>query len=168
MYEPADDPEKFDENMFSCCQLFTYGAFTYFQGGDLPGGYWVPEKPTPHKRMYDSQIADLIGKPVTVVKASHHGTRDSCSPHFLWTLRPEVVVVESSNPGHPTDITVQRMLDPLMPGCKDIYVNAQAPAERLGPLWDRIKGWGHIIIRVAPHGDSYEVFVIDPRGKRED
>ena len=161
MYEADDDPNSFDENMFSCCQLFTYGSFSYFQGGDLPGGYWVPSKPTPHLRTYDAQVADLIGHPVTVVKASHHATRDSSSPHFLWTLRPQVVVVESSNPGHPTDITVERMLDPLMPGCKDIYVNAQAPAERLGPLWDRIKGWGHIIIRVAPHGESYEIFVVD-------
>ena len=46
MYD--EDPEIFDENMFSCVVLFTYGKFTYYNGGDLGSGpYNIPYRPSP-------------------------------------------------------------------------------------------------------------------------
>ena len=167
MYSYAH-PEEFDENMFSLAQVFRYGKFKYFQGGDLGGGRWNLDWKVPGKgkypRDFESQVADAIGGPVHVMKANHHGCPDTSNPHFLWTLRPNAVIFSCSNASHPYKTSVVRMLDPLMPGCKLLYQTQETSREQMGEaLFSRLQPAGHIVVRVYPGGDKYQIFVLDSR-----
>lgn len=69
LFKQDEDIMKFDENMFSCVQLFTYGPFNYYSGGDFPGSNLPGLK---FDRYYETPLADIVGK-CDVVKADHHG-----------------------------------------------------------------------------------------------
>jgi len=52
----------------------------------------------------------------------------------------------------------------LYPGPRDVFATNMLDANRLviGPLLDRLLGaQGHIVVRVAPGGASYQVIVLD-------
>lgn len=153
----------YDENAYSIAQLFTYGKFSYYSGGDLPGGNWKAYS-GPTDRDFESRVADLIGHPVTVVKAGHHGCPDSCNPYFLWTLRPQAIVVSCSNASHPYSDTVQRIMDPHNPCGKLIYPTQETGRARMGDeLADKLQPAGHIVVRVYEGGKSYQIFVLDSK-----
>ena len=143
------------ENALSCAVLIKYGAFSYFNGGDLGGS------PADERDM-ESYVADLIG-PVTVIKANHHGWKDTCNPYFMWKTRPDVIIVPSSHVNHPWKATVQRIFDHQMPGKRQMFVTCDAAREQVGDeLWKYIQPYyGHIVVRVYEGGRSYQVFVLD-------
>ena len=143
------------ENALSCAVLIKYGAFSYFNGGDLGGS------PADERDM-ESYVADLIG-PVTVIKANHHGWKDTCNPYFMWKTRPDVIIVPSSHVNHPWKATVQRIFDHQMPGKRQMFVTCDAAREQVGEeLWKYIQPYyGHIVVRVYEGGRSYQVFVLD-------
>lgn len=158
MYSPGEDPMKFDENMFSHVMLFRYGNFKYYSGGDLPGGNLAALK---FERDYESYVAQLVGR-CNVVKADHHGYRDSMNPYFLWVTAPDVIVVDAAEASHPRAETVQRVTDPLGRGKRLLYTTSEAGRVKMGEeLWGGISGTGHIVIRVFPGGDRYKVYVLD-------
>ena len=156
MYDPGQDPEQFDENMFSCVVLFRYGDFKYYSGGDLPGN---PNSPG-FSRDLESRIVDKVA-PCQVMKADHHGHHDASNAHFLWKMAPEVIVVPAFELKHPSVDAVRRATDKLMPGRHDIYATSEVAREKLGEEWSKIKGVGHIVVRVYPGGGSWQVFVLD-------
>ena len=143
------------ENALSCAVLIRYGEFSYFNGGDLGGS------PADERDM-ESYVADLIG-PVTVIKANHHGWKDTCNPYFMWKTRPDVIIVPSSHVNHPWKATVQRIFDHQMPGKRQMFVTCDAAREQVGEvLWKYIQPYyGHIVVRVYEGGRSYQVFVLD-------
>lgn len=163
-----DDLSLMDENMFSSVAVFRYGKFSYFQGGDITGS----KNGTSYKgqeRNFESQIADVTG-PVTVLSANHHGWKDTCNPDFLWKLQPKAITFNSSNNNHPRAETVERCSDPLYDSKPMLLVNTEAARERLGEdLWSRFAApAGHIVIRVYPGGESWQVFVLNSHsGKYE-
>lgn len=164
MYNSGVNPENFDENMFSNVMLFTYGKFSYYHGGDIGGNVW-PTKAA-FNRDFESKVADVIGRPVTVMKADHHATRDSSNPYFLWKMRPQQVLVHAVEAKHYWPDTVRRMLDPQMPGCKNIYATGDAGRAFLDDeTFARLKPTGHVVVRVYPGGNSYQVFVLDSHSK---
>ena len=163
-----DDISLMDENMFSSVAVFRYGKFSYFQGGDITGskhgtGYKGNE------RNYESQIADFVG-PVTVLSANHHGWKDTCNPDFLWKMQPKAITFCSSNNFHPRAETLERCSDPLYDSKPMLLVNTEAARKELGEdLWSRFTApAGHIVIRVYPGGETWQVFVLNSRsGKYE-
>ena len=56
-----------------------------------------------------------------------------------------------------------RFTDPLVwSGERDYYITVDTPRQKLGEeLWSKFKPWGHIVVRVYPGGDSYQMFVLD-------
>lgn len=154
------DPLLFDENVNSCAIKLTYGKFSYFNGGDVPGGNWKIYKS--NERDIESHLAPLVGK-VTVMKANHHGYYDTCNGYFLNTLKPEIVLIDARSNNHPVPSTMTRLADPLVwPGERDYYITVDQPRQKLGEeLWSHFKPWGHIVIRVYPGGDSYQMYVLD-------
>lgn len=162
MYD--EDPNIFDENMFSCVVLFTYGKFTYYNGGDLGGGQW--ETFRAYNRDFESPVADLIGRHVTLMNPDHHGWKESSNGYFLKILSPEVIVEMCSNRTHPYYKTLDRWVDPMTYiGPRKLYITTEGSRERLGEeLWSNFEPWyGHVVVRVYPGGDSYQVFVLDAK-----
>ena len=159
MWPEGFDVSRYDENVMSCVFTVRYGKFKYYLGGDLSGATNSQTDKLP--RDFETQIAPLVG-PVTVMKADHHGYKDSSMPVFLWTLRPDVIVVQCAEDGHPKTVTANRFLDPVYPGRRELYITGDISRQDLGEeLWSNFKPYGHVVVRVYEGGKSYQVFVLD-------
>ena len=107
----VDNPEDFDENMFSCGFVLRYGDFSYYNCGDLGGGTWG-FKSKIDRRQQDF-VADVAGK-ITVMKPDHHGWKDCMSGKLLMATRPDVYVEMGSQWQHPYVESLRRMMDPIL------------------------------------------------------
>lgn len=151
------------ENNLSLVFRITYGKFDYFTGGDLsskPAA--VEHEPAPWKDI-ESAVGEASG-PVDVMKANHHGSWDANSVGLLAKLQPRVIVVDSRADGHPAQNTYERMISKrVWPGDRDIFITNLSPST-LATTYDSKtakSSQGHVVIRVAPGGASYRVFVLD-------
>ncbi len=156
----SGDPTLFDENMVSCAIRLRYGKFAYYNGGDVAGGNWGTNKS--QERDFETDIAKVCGK-VTVMKANHHGYHDSCNAFFMQTLSPRAIIIDASHKNHPCADALRRMTDPyIWSGDRDIYITGEYSRAQLGEeLWATFKPWGHIVVRVYPGGDRWQIFVLD-------
>ena len=149
------DPNIFDENMFSCVLVMRYGPFTYYNGGDICG----MGTNNGSKVDCESQIADLCG-PMTVIKADHHGWKDSLNPYFLWKVQPQAVLIAASGGNHPRPETIRRLTDPHLK-IKGIFASSRTAAPACGEEYRNITAVGHIVVRVYEEGKTWQVFVLD-------
>ncbi len=156
----SGDPSLFDENMVSCAIRLTYGKFAYYNGGDITGGNWPTNKCK--ERDFETSVAEVCGK-VTAIRVDHHGWYDSSNAFFLQTLSPQVLIFTASEKKHPVASALTRITDRLVwEGERDYYITGEFARKNLGEqLWSNFKPCGHIVIRVYPGGDSYQVFVLD-------
>jgi beta-lactamase superfamily II metal-dependent hydrolase len=149
------------ENMCSIGLRLRDGRFDLFTGGDMPG---VPDAGAPAWQSVESAVARAIG-PTDVHVVNHHGSIDPESEGFLSTLRSAVMILPSWSPTHPSQDALKRMMAPrLYPGPRDIFATLIRPPTRasIGARADQLKAdHGHIVVRVAPGGESYRVFVLD-------
>jgi beta-lactamase superfamily II metal-dependent hydrolase len=159
----------FDENPFSNVLTFTYGKFKYYSGGDIPG---VPNDTQPWWRDVETPVSAVVG-PVDVMLLDHHGNRDSTNENILRNLRPRVIVQENWLSPQPGEEVVTRMASKgLYPGPRDVFSTGMSPESRvvIGPIMDSIyKSYGgNVVVRVAPGGDQYEVYVLNDEDKRRE
>lgn len=109
-------------------------------------------------------MAKVVG-PVDVAVVNHHGNRDSTNDGFVATLRPRAWILPVWSSDHPGHDVLDRMFSPrLYPGPRDVFATNMIEANRIviGPLLDRLaSAQGHILIRVAPGGASYQVIILD-------
>jgi len=149
------------ENMCSLAIRLRYGAFDYFSGGDMPGN---PRPGYPAWQDVETPVARAVG-PVDVALLDHHGNRDSTNAFLVSTLRPRVWIIPVWSADHPGHDVLDRMYSPrLYPGPRDVFATNMLEANRLviGPLLDRLlSAQGHIVVRVAPGGASYQVIILD-------
>jgi beta-lactamase superfamily II metal-dependent hydrolase len=149
------------ENMCSIGLRIRDGRFDYFTGGDMPG---VPDAGAPAWQSVETAVARAIG-PTDVHVVNHHGSIDPESEVFLSTLRSSVMILPSWSATHPSQDVLKRMMATrLYPGPHDIFATIlRAPTKAsIGTRADQVKAdHGHIVVRVAPGGDSYQVFVLD-------
>jgi beta-lactamase superfamily II metal-dependent hydrolase len=156
---PAGDRPS--ENMCSIGLRLRYGKFDFFTGGDMPG---VPDAGAPDWQSVETAVARAIG-PTDVHVVNHHGSIDPESAVFLSTLRSRVLILPSWSETHPSQDVLKRMMTArLYPGPRDIFattLHASAKAS-IGDRATQLKAdHGHIVVRVAPGGDRYQVFVLD-------
>ncbi|WP_336966561.1 ComEC/Rec2 family competence protein [Sphingobium aquiterrae] len=151
-----------NENLLSTSLRLTYGAFSYFTGGDLAnddqdGRYPWLDVETP--------VVELAG-PTEVVSADHHGYFDACGPNFVRSLDAQVYVIPSWHMSHPGQAQLQRMLgawngsQPL----RDVFAtNIHPENATLNSRFIRaLKSTrGHVVVRVAAGGASFRVFVLE-------
>jgi len=152
----------FDENPLSNVIRISYGKFSYYSGGDIPG---VPDYTQPYWRDIETPVAAVVG-PIDVMTLDHHGNRDSTNGAILRALRPRVIVQQNWLSAQPGEEVVVRMASgEFYPGPRDVFATGMSPETRIaiGPIMDKIyKSYGgHVVIRVAPGGATYEVFVLD-------
>jgi beta-lactamase superfamily II metal-dependent hydrolase len=149
------------ENMSSLAIRVSYGRFDYFTGGDMPG---LPRPGHPEWHDVETPVARAVG-PVDVALLNHHGNRDSTNAFFVAALRPRVWVIpvwSSDHPGH--DVLDRMYAARLYPGPRDVFATNMIEANRIviGPLLDRLASrQGHIVVRVAAGGASYQVIILD-------
>jgi beta-lactamase superfamily II metal-dependent hydrolase len=163
-YIPVDAIKDchFDENPFSNVIRVDYGTFRYYAGGDIPG---VPDYTQPFWRDIETPVAAVVG-PVDVMTLDHHGNRDSTNGAILRALRPRVIVQQNWLSVQPGEEVVVRMAShEFYPGPRDVFSTGMSPETRIaiGPVMDQIyrSYSGHVVIRVAPGGSTYEVFTLD-------
>lgn len=157
------------ENPLSTCLKLQYGRFGYFTGGDISGMNDMGEADF---NSVESQLAPVVG-PVDVASLNHHGNRDSHSPYFVRTLRPRVWIQQCWSSDHPGEEVLRRLTsERLYPGPRDLFTTDMLPANEL-VIGDRIlKNYrnlhGHVVVRVAPGGDSYTIYVLDDFSPRRE
>ncbi|MBB5712725.1 ribonuclease BN (tRNA processing enzyme) [Sphingomonas xinjiangensis] len=160
---------RFDENPFSNVLTMAYGRFKYYSGGDIPG---VPAYDQPWWRDVETPVSAVVG-PVDVMLLDHHGNRDTVNENILRNLAPRVLVQENWLSPQPGEDVVNRMASKgLYPGPRDVFSIGMAVETRaaIGPIMDSIyKSYnGHVVIRVAPDGESYEVYVLNDANTRRE
>lgn len=163
-YIPADAVKdcQFDENPFSNVITLSYGKFSYYSGGDIPG---IPNYTQPWWRDVETPVAAVVG-PVSAMTLDHHGNRDTINGNLLRALRPRVIAQQnwlSAQPGE--EVVVRLESQEFYPGPREVFATGMAPETRaaIGPIMDRIyrSYGGHIVIRVAPGGSTYDVFILN-------
>jgi beta-lactamase superfamily II metal-dependent hydrolase len=148
------------ENPLSIVLRLSLGAFDYYSGGDITG-LASPGGPPWHD--VETPVAKAVG-PVEVALLNHHGYHDTTNEFFLEALRPRVDILHVWSPSHPGPRVLGRLLSTrLYPGPRDIFATnvMDVTREFIGDAVNRIKGRGHIVVRVAAGGASYQVLVLD-------
>lgn len=148
------------ENALSIAFRLTYGKFDYFNGGDMPG---VPAQGQPAWHDIETPVARAVG-PVDVAVVNHHGVRDTSNAMFVGTLRPRAWILPVWSSVHGNAGVLGRLLSSeLYPGPRDVFATDRHEDERhFSPYAAAMKSVnGHIVIRVAPPGDTYTVLILD-------
>lgn len=163
LFPPLDTlkPEDYPtENKCSLAIRLRYGKFSYFSAGDqdhdVRHGRWPWGD-------IEAATARASGK-VQVAVADHHGYTNACGPDWVQALQPKVFMINGWDSAHPTINALDNMLDQdLYPGPRLVFSTATKPEaeiaiRRMSQLASRN---GHVIFRVPPGGNSFEVFVKD-------
>ncbi len=153
--------DRANENMCSIALILRYGAFQFYTGGDV---YGLPEPGAPAWWDLETPIAKAIGR-TDVMVVNHHGSIEPASPMFLSTLQPRVIVVPAWSPTHPSPDVLKRLLSTrIWDAPRDVFVTMlrEPTKATIGPRATRVTSdAGHIVIRVAPGGETFSVYVLD-------
>jgi beta-lactamase superfamily II metal-dependent hydrolase len=160
--EEVFDLKSTNENDLSLGFRISYGDFDYFTGGDISG---VGPYGEADFNSVESNIAPVIG-PVDVATLNHHGNRDSQNQFYVRTIRPRVWIQQSWSSDHPGDDVLRRITSTILyPGKRDVFITSMLEANKLviGDKIDEVYGstQGHILVRVARGGRTYQVFILD-------
>jgi len=108
-------------------------------------------------------VAKAAG-PVEAAVLDHHGYIDSMNAFLVGALRPRAWIFFVWDSAHPTHRVFNRLRSTrLYPGPRDIFANNMHPANKtvISGL-EKITGErGHVVLRVAPGGASFRVFLLD-------
>ena len=145
------------ENGLSITFRMSYGLFDYYTGGDASnnGEDYFSWKNT------ENHLAAVVGQ-VEAMKANHHGSYDACSSSFMSALDPQVIITQTWNNKQPRKETMDRFLTYTR---ADVFITNLDKTLKGTYSDDALKiiksDAGHYVIRVAPGGDSYYVYVLE-------
>jgi hypothetical protein len=151
-----------DENSLSIATRIQYGRFSYFSGGDLASDTHDGRDPW---RDIETPVARAAGR-TEVACADHHGYFDACGPDFVRALDAQAYIIQSWDIGHPGSAQIQRLLGAWSTDStiRDVFATGLLPANELmnRRFTPQLKSkQGHIIVRVAPGGDTYTIYTAD-------
>jgi glycerophosphoryl diester phosphodiesterase len=135
----------------------TYGKFDYFAGGDLQ----FNDKSNYSWKDIETPVAKVVTA-VDVMKANHHGTSNCNSDALLKKLVPQTVLIHTWRDVQPNPETVGRIYA-ANSDCKLFTTNmTDANKIRLSDYLSKFYSTqGHIVVRVAPQGLQYTIYVLD-------
>lgn len=129
----------------------------------------VPPDGFPAWHDQETPIARAIGGPVDVAVVNHHGSIEPSNAFFLATLRPRVDIIPAWSTPHPAPVVLKRLLNRrIYADPRDIFVLEfrEETKAAIGPRAGEVASdHGHVVVRVAPGGASYRVFVLDDRSE---
>ena len=148
-----------EENACSAAIRVSYGKFDYFNGGDL-----VHSDALDTWKNIERPVGFVTG-PVEVCEANHHA-KDAMCAEFVRAVCPRVFVIQGFALSHPDLRSLQHMLSrEIYPGERDVFIPNLFEVNRIvngEQLIGQLKSTqGHIVIRVRPGGDRYEVYILD-------
>ena len=153
------------QNTLSMGYVIQYGGFRFFTGGDVsaPFGLFGPDG---KKYDFEGLVGRVVG-PVAVCKTNHHAYRDAMKREFVDAVRAQTYVTCVWAPSHVQDCNMYLMSSREMyPGDRTVFVTQVPDLPRRtwprAPWWKDIAPDGHIVVKVAPGGGSYRVYVLDP------
>jgi len=161
----ATGKDKIEENQLSAAILIRYGGFTYYTGGDV-------EKSL---RRLDGACLDLeaaVGRAcgeVDVAKTNHHAFRAAMQAGFVREVRARAYLSSVWAVSQVNDKNLPVMTSrELYPGPRTVHFGCM-PLETMEGFVGRpfvsdiAPAYGHKVVKVAPGGDSYEIFTLDAR-----
>jgi len=155
---PADMPE---ENLWSAALRLSYGDFDYFTAGDLTSTTFEGALPW---RDMEGAAAQAAG-PVEVAVSPHHGMFDATGAAAVRALQPRVWIISSWHALHPGPSTLDRLFNGRLHLVEPrVFVTGLDPSTEAASPWltNRLASrQGHVIVRVAPGGDRFEIVVTD-------
>jgi glyoxylase-like metal-dependent hydrolase (beta-lactamase superfamily II) len=154
--KPADYPA---ENPCSCAIRLRYGRFGYYTGGDLTNDTNYGRDPW---RDSESPTAEACG-PVSVAVTNHHGYYNANGDRYVRALRPQVFIIPAWDSAHPTVNVLNTLYSKaIYPGNRDVFATLVQKDNRIAnKKTDDLKSRaGHIVIRVDPGGDTFNVHIL--------
>ena len=155
---PVDYPH---ENSCSIALRFDYGRFRYYIGGDLDADNRYGSAPWAD---IESPVSAVAG-PVSVAALDHHGYFDATGEAFVRNMRARIYIAQTWHASHPALPVLDRLYSPVLyPGPRDVLATdlvepAAEADDRYAPRM--LSQHGHIVVRVASGGNTYEIFVLD-------
>jgi beta-lactamase superfamily II metal-dependent hydrolase len=149
----VSQPEDKSDNAASVAILLTFGAFRFFNGGDLT---WNVEN-----RLVCPK--NLIGK-VDVYQVDHHGTDSSNNPKMVQIIEPQVAVIENGAHKGGEARTFATLKNSQVEAIYQLHRNVQttekdnAPPDFVANDEENCKG-EMIKVSVASDGKSYSVSI---------
>lgn len=140
-----------DENEYSCAIRLSYGKFDWYTGGDVKN------------EGLEAKIAEAAGA-TDVVVCNHHAYSDAMHTLFIQKMAATAYVIPVWDYYHPQPDPLTRMLSTnLYAGDRMVFAAGLVESNRirLGDNGAKIKPDGHIMIRVYPGGDTWQVFVLN-------
>lgn len=139
-----------------------YGPFSFYTGGDVSGCLKGED--------YEAFVARSCG-PVTIAKANHHSDQDAMSEATVRALRPQAWVSVVWHKDDITDVVMKRMLTGVRQAeSRRFFPTAVAPTSRAltrnCAWWENVARPGHVVIKVAPDGTDWCVYVLDSADER--
>lgn len=148
------------ENILSVALHLKYGNFDWYTGGDCQ----YRGRSTNEYNDIEEPISKVMGH-VEGMKADHHATNATNSPELLAALTPDFVIAGTWKENHPNPETVKRFFA-ANPEVKFMTTNFTEATRKY--LTDEgvdpetfLAKQGHIVVRVAPGGFSYTIFILD-------
>jgi beta-lactamase superfamily II metal-dependent hydrolase len=161
-----DATHQASENSCSIALRLNYGRFSYFTGGDLTSDTRYGLDPW---RDTESPAGQAAG-PVSVATCNHHGYFDATGPSFVRAVQPRVWILQSWHASHPALSTLANLYSPVLyPGPRDVFCLGLHPAAAMScaRFSDQFKSsQGHVVVRIAPGGDSYTVLILEDGDER--
>jgi beta-lactamase superfamily II metal-dependent hydrolase len=149
------------ENACSLALRLSYGAFRYYNGGDLTCDTNFGSAPW-------MDVEAAVGKaagPVSVSALDHHGYYDGTSPDFVRYMRSRVYVLQSWHASHPALSVLNELYSPvLQTGPRDVFATGLVQAAGIADARlsnKMLSQHGHVVVRVFPQGERYEVLILD-------
>lgn len=158
----------FDENTLSLGVIIRYGNFRYFSAGDANR---VLKGADGKAYDYESRLAAVAG-PVDVAKVNHHAWKWTMPVALVKSLSAAAYLINVWDDEHLQPEQMERMCSTaLYPGERFVFPTlvtermrrmvAGKPSERC-----LSRASGHVVVRVAPGGATYRIYVLDATDER--
>ena len=150
-----------NQNTLSMGLLIRYGKFSFFTGGDVSGKL---KNAAGEDFNYEGVVGGVVG-PVDVCKTNHHAWKDAMTAEFVRAVRAKDYITCVWCTEHIHEAShVNLSSRELYPGDRRVYptyVPAWPKAQWPDALWwkDVNMSGGNIVVKVAPRGESYRIFV---------
>lgn len=161
------------QNMLSMGFVIQYGRFRYWTGGDIQPsfrkqGFSTKDGPV----NYEAEVGRRVG-PVTVCKTNHHGCGDAMCADFIRSVRAQAYITNVWSHWHVDKGTMERMSSrELHPDFDPLIIPNFMPTDRAEKFRDmpfmknvppETKDGVHVVVKVAPGGETYWIYLVDAR-----
>ena len=169
----ATGVQSLPQNMLSMGFVIQYGRFRYWTGGDIQPsfrkqGFSTKDGPV----NYEAEVGRRVG-PVTVCKTNHHGCGDAMCADFIRSVRAQAYITNVWSHWHVDKGTMERMSSrELHPDFDPLIIPNFMPTDRAEKFRDmpfmknvppETKDGVHVVVKVAPGGETYRIYLVDAR-----